>query len=121
MHYPITFRRKVLAHIAEGMSKREAARLFKISPQTLYNWLRREDLNPALAKQRHRKIDKAKLRAHVKEHPQMLLRENDCLESQEDFGVVIKFLAMELRWVRSLRMQAVRASFAGFPEVRRRV
>ena len=80
----------ISAH-AEGMSKREAARLFKISPQTLYNWLRREDLNPALAKQRHRKIDKAKLRAHVKEHPQMLLRENDCLESQEDFGVVIKF------------------------------
>jgi transposase len=75
MHYPITFRRKVLAHIEEGMSKREAARLFKISPQTLYNWLSRDDLKPALAKRRHRKIDKAKLRAHVKAHPQMLLRE----------------------------------------------
>lgn len=75
MHYPITFRRKVLRHIEEGMSKREAARLFKISPQTLYNWLSRADLQPNLAKYRHRKIDKAKLRAHVKEHPDMLLRE----------------------------------------------
>jgi len=75
MHYPITFRRKVLAHIEEGMSKRDAARLFKISPQTLYNWLGRNDLKPRLAKQRHRKIDKARLRAHVKAHPEMLLRE----------------------------------------------
>ncbi|HOO81513.1 MAG TPA: IS630 transposase-related protein [Alphaproteobacteria bacterium] len=55
MHYPITSRRKVLAHIEEGMSKREAARLFKISPQTLYNWLSRKDLHLALAKTRHRK------------------------------------------------------------------
>ena len=75
MHYPVSFRRKVIAHIKEGMGKREAARLFKISPQTLYNWLKRDDLKPDLAKHRHRKIDKDKLRAHVRAHPDMLLRE----------------------------------------------
>ena len=75
MYYPLIFRRKVLAHIEAGMSKREAARLFKISPQTLYNWLNASDLNPSLSKYRHRKIDKEKLRAHVKKHPHMLLRE----------------------------------------------
>lgn len=92
MHYPITFRRKVLTHIEEGMSKREAARLFKISPQTLYNWLARSDLKPALAKRRHRKIDKDKLRAHVKAHPHMLLRERAKI-----FGVSVPGLSIALR------------------------
>ncbi len=98
MHYPITFRRKVLAQIKEGVSKREAARLFKISPQTLYNWLMREDLNPALSKERHRKIDKAKLRAHVKEHPQMLLRERAKI-----FGVSIPGLSIALKTMKIVK------------------
>lgn len=92
MHYPITFRRKVLAQIEEGMSKRDAARLFRISPQTLYNWLSRDDLAPALAKQRHRKIDKAKLRADVKAHPHMLLRERAKI-----FGVSVPGLSIALK------------------------
>lgn len=92
MHYPITFRRKVLARLEDGMSKREAARLFKISPQTLYNWLGRDDLKPALARQRHRKIDKAALRSHVREHPDMLLRER-----AEIFNVSIPALSVALK------------------------
>jgi transposase len=94
MHYPITFRRKVLAHIKEGMSKRDAARLFKISPQTLYNWLNREDLEPSLSKHRHRKIDKDRLRAHVKEHPQMLLRERAAIfgKRQYEKSAIMKLL-----------------------------
>lgn len=92
MHYPITFRRKVLAHIEEGMSKRHAARLFKISPQTIYSWLSREDLKPDLAKHRHRKIDKAALRAHVRAHPQMLLRER-----AKVFGISVPGLSMALK------------------------
>lgn len=74
------------------MSKRDAARLFKISPQTVYNWLSRDDLKPSLAKQRHRKIDKVKLRAHVKAHPQMLLRERARI-----FEVSVPGLSMTLR------------------------
>lgn len=98
MHYPITFRRKVLAHIEEGMSKREAARLFKISPQTLYNWLSRSDLNPALSKQRHRKIDKEALRTHVKENPQMLLRERAKI-----FGVSVPGLSIALKTMKIVK------------------
>lgn len=98
MHYPITFRRKVLAQIEEGMSKREAARLFKISPQTLYNWLCRDDLKPSLAKQRHRKLDKARLRAHVKAHPQMLLRERAKI-----FGVSIPGLSIALKTMKIVK------------------
>ena len=75
MYYPIAFRRKVVAHIEEGMGKRDAARLFKISPQTIYNWLNANDLKPSLSKYRRRKIDKEALRAHVKAYPNMLLRE----------------------------------------------
>ena len=98
MHYPITFRRKVLAHIEEGMSKRGSARLFKISPQTLYNWLSRDDLKPALAKCRHRKIDKAALRAHVKAHPQMLLRER-----AQIFGISIPGLSSALKTMKIVK------------------
>ena len=76
MTYPLSFRRKVVAHIEEeGMGKREAARLFKISPNTLHVWLRSPDLSPQKHGLRQRKIDKAALVRHVKEHPDALLRE----------------------------------------------
>ncbi len=75
MTYPVSFRRKVLAHIEEGMGKREAARLFKISPNTLYLWLSSSDLQPRHGALRRRKIDKERLRQHVQEHPDLYLRE----------------------------------------------
>lgn len=75
MTYPIIFRRKVLAHIEEGMGKRDAARLFKISPNTLYSWLNNPDLRPRNNVPRQRKIDKERLRRHVEDHPDMYLRE----------------------------------------------
>lgn len=75
MTYPVSFRRKVLAHIEEGMGKREAARLFKISPNTLYLWLNSTDLRPRNDAPRRRKIDKEALRAHVEAHPDLYLRE----------------------------------------------
>ena len=75
MTYPISFRRKVLARIEEGMSKRDAARLFRISPNTLYLWLNSADLRPRNDGPRHRKIDRDLLRSHVEEHPDLYLRE----------------------------------------------
>lgn len=75
MTYPISFRRKVLARIKEGMSKREAARLFKLSPNTLYAWLNSSDLHPRNNTPRYRKIDKAALAKHVEEYPDLYLRE----------------------------------------------
>lgn len=75
MTYPLSFRHKVLTHIEEGMSKREAARLFKISPTTLYSWLGRCDLSPKKPVSRRGKIDKDALCRHVEDYPDALLRE----------------------------------------------
>jgi excisionase family DNA binding protein len=76
MTYGIDYRRRVIAFVNEGGSKREAARLFKISRETIYKWLERgDDLSPRPAQTRQRKLDKAALARHVKEHPDALLRE----------------------------------------------
>ncbi len=75
MTYPLSFRCKVVAHVEEGMCKRDAARLFKISPDTLHRWLREPDLSPKKHGNRQGKIDKAALARHVEEHPDTLLRE----------------------------------------------
>jgi len=82
MTYPISFRCKVVTHIEEGMGKRKAARLFKISPTTLYSWLGRSDLSPKKHDMRRGKIDKAALVAHVEDYPDALLRER-----ADHFGV----------------------------------
>lgn len=61
----------------------EAARLFKVSRDTIYRWLKLEDVTPKLQpRTRHRKIDKAALCAHVEEYPDMFLRERAAI-----FGV----------------------------------
>ncbi len=57
------------------MGKREAARLFRISPNTLHVWLRSPDLAPKTHGARRGKIDKAALTRHVEDHPDALLRE----------------------------------------------
>ena len=75
MTYPLSLRRKVVAHIEEGMGKREAARLFKISPNTIYQWLGSEDLRPKPSGCRRRKVDLEELRRHVEAYPDMYLRE----------------------------------------------
>lgn len=76
MAYGIDYRRRVISFVKEGGSKLEAARLFKIHPETVYEWLKRgEDLSPRQAKVRQRKIDKDALRRHVRECPDALLRE----------------------------------------------
>ena len=66
------------------MSKREAARLFKISPNTLYLWLNSSDLQPRNNAPRRRKIDKAALARHIEEYPDLYLRERAA-----HFGVCI--------------------------------
>ena len=76
MSYEERYRRRVIAFVEEGGSKREAARLFKVSRETIYQWLRRgEDVLPRSAVTRQRKIDKERLRRHVREYPDALLRE----------------------------------------------
>jgi excisionase family DNA binding protein len=76
MAYGIDYRRRVISFVSEGGSKLEAARLFKVHPGTIYEWLKRgEDLSPRPARTRERKINKEELRRHVRAHPGALLRE----------------------------------------------
>ena len=76
MSYGEDYRRRVISFVEEGGSKREAARLFKVSRETIYQWLRRgDDLSRRPAKTRRRKIDKEALRRDVEERPDALLRE----------------------------------------------
>ncbi|MCK4946260.1 MAG: helix-turn-helix domain-containing protein [Alphaproteobacteria bacterium] len=75
MTYSISLRRKVISYVEKGGGKREASRLFQISPDTLYRWLNSEDLAPKKHGSRNRKIDKEKLRREVDNNPDALLRE----------------------------------------------
>ena len=83
MMYGIDYRRRVLSYVQEGGSKADAARLFKVSRNTIYEWLKLgDDLSPRLAETRSGKIDKEALARHVEKNPDALLRERAA-----DFGV----------------------------------
>lgn len=103
MSYSTDLRRRVLAFVEEGGSKAMAARLFKVHPSTIYEWLKRgEDLAPRPSTTRRRKLDKEALARHVCAHPDALLRERAA-----HFGVRINSV-----WVAMRRM--------GFVKKRRR-
>lgn len=76
MTYQAPHRIAVLSFIKEGGSKVEASRIFQVSRDTIYRWLKLDDVAPKPPpKTRHRKIDKAVLKRHVEEYPDMFLRE----------------------------------------------
>lgn len=75
MSYSVDMRKRVVAYVTSGGSKCEASRIFGIGRDTLYRWLSMDDLSPRPAKTRHRVIDKERLMAHVRAHPDALLRE----------------------------------------------
>lgn len=82
MTYSLDLRKRVVSFVKNGGTRAEAHRLFHVHPDTIRNWMQRKDLAPTVVKTRHRKIDKAALAKHVKDHPHMLLRER-----AEYFGV----------------------------------
>jgi len=88
----LDLRERVISFVRSGGSKAQAARRFSISRRTVYNWLLRDDLSPKAHGSRHRKIDKAELRAHVKTYPNMLLRERAKI-----FGVSVPGLSIALK------------------------
>lgn len=76
MTYSIDYKQRVVSFVNEGGGKLEASRVFKVHPDTIYEWLKRgDDLSARPAKTRQRKIDKEALKRHVKEYPDALLRE----------------------------------------------
>lgn len=92
MTYQTPHRIAVLSFIKDGGSKVEAARIFKVSRDTIYRWLSLDNIAPKPPpKTRHRKIDKAKLRRHVEENPDMFLRERAAV-----FGVHVSSMGHAL-------------------------
>ena len=102
MAYGIDYRRRVISFVQEGGSKLEAARLFKVHPDTIYEWLKRgEDLAPRPAKTRRRKLDKAALVRDVSTNHDMLLRERAAL-----YGVHPSSLSRALRKLKIVKKTA---------------
>ena len=82
MTYSLDLRERAIGFVHQGGTKAEAARIFGINRQTLYNWFAAKDLQPKKCGPRRRKLDKAALAAHVRACPDALLRER-----AEHFGV----------------------------------
>ncbi len=92
MSYSVDLRKRVLAYIAQGHTKYEASDAFGVGRATIYRWISAEDLSPKPAKTRHRKLDKAALEAHVREHSDMILRERAA-----HFGVRVNAIWVAMR------------------------
>jgi len=93
MTYSIDFRKKVVAFVRKGGGQAEAARHFDISLWCVRDWLMRPDLSPQQkGVPRMRKLDKAALQAHVRDHPDALLRERAA-----HFGVRISTVGLALQ------------------------
>ena len=78
MTYSLDLRNRVVAFIRNGGSKAAAADIFSIHRDTVYDWDERDKrlhLEASAHPNRHRKIDKDKLRQHVVDHPDAILRE----------------------------------------------
>ena len=92
MTYHTPHRMAVLSFIKDGGSKAEAGRVFQVSRETIYRWLRLDDIAPKPPpKTRYRKIDKAALRRHIGEYPDMFLRERAA-----HFGVAMSSMSLAL-------------------------
>ena len=75
MTYSIDLREAALLFIKNGGSKVEACRLFGCTRNTLYRWLRMDDLRPKKHGSRRRKIDMNALKKHVEEDSDMFLHD----------------------------------------------
>ena len=103
MTYQTPHRIAVISFIENGGSKVEAARLFKVSRDTIYRWLNLDDIAPKPPpKTRHRKIDKAALKRHVQEYPDLFLRERAA-----HFGVAISSMSLSLSKMKVRKKKSV--------------
>lgn len=75
-------RERVIGYVQDGGSQVEACRLFNVDRKTIYRWLHQPKSVPTTPRTRQRVIDKAALAAHVRAHPDTLLRER-----APEFGV----------------------------------
>lgn len=75
MTYSFDMRKRAVGLVNEGRSRQEVCSIFGIDRKTLYNWTRSVTLLPQQDITRRGKINKDALLAHVRDNPDMLLRE----------------------------------------------
>jgi len=75
MTYSVDLREAAISYIKNGGSKVGACRIFGCTRNTLYRWLKMDDLRPKKHGSRHRKIDMEALRRHVEEDGDMFLHD----------------------------------------------
>lgn len=79
MSYSVDMRERVIQFIKEGGTKTEAAQLFKLSRQTIYNWTHKLESRGTLEdpppRREWKKIDPEKLKALIKENPDATQKE----------------------------------------------
>lgn len=79
MVYGIDFRKRVIAYVKEGHSKKETCTLFGISTNTLYLWEKQLEEKGSLERKPRsrspRKLPLDKLEEYVLAHPDAYLRE----------------------------------------------
>lgn len=79
-YYSVDLRLCAIAFIDEGGSKVDACRIFKISHNTIYLWLKQREKSGTIVpkkrgKYKTRLLDDAELSAHVKKNPDATLTE----------------------------------------------
>ena len=92
MTYSADMRMAALAFIKKGHSYRETCRVFDISLSSLQRWAKADSPERRVGFTRRRKIDADALREHVKDHPNMYLRER-----AEIFGVAVNSMHYALK------------------------
>lgn len=92
MTYSLDLRERAVSFVRSGGSQVEASRVFSVTTRTLRHWLGATSLAPKVCGPRQRKLDKAKLAAHVRAYPDALLRER-----AEHFGVHTNAVWVALR------------------------
>lgn len=79
MSYSIDLRERVIKFIEEGGSKTEAARIYAVCRDTIYDWLKKKTENGTLSdaspKRKWKKIEPSALLAYVEENPDFTLSE----------------------------------------------
>ena len=75
MSYDVELREKVVDFVKQGGRKTDAARIFKVSRITVYNWLKLSDLTPKERGSHNKKMDRDELASHVKSFPNATLKE----------------------------------------------
>ena len=101
MTYSLDLRKRVVSFVESGGTRAEASRRFDVHYDTVRNWLRREDLRPKTHGPRRRKLDKAALKQHVREHPDARL-----VDRATHFGVHINAIWVALRTMNIVKKSA---------------